>query len=257
MGQRRRRRHHLGAGDINPGIGVFLDGDVDVFHLIGGLGAIHRRIDDGVVHEQHVLLGAFVPSLGVAGELAVKIEIGAERVHQRRLVVRRAPHPAVGHARPLRDGVALRNQILARARGAEEFVGIAAGAGIGRRGQDALGLLGVQRVVEPGDRARGVAERRVRGDVLDPLAIDIDFAAIAQTFEVFRAGERPPLGADGVLGFDPVHGGSPCSCCRWRSPRRRGRQAGGHSGAERSEEPGIHNHRRFGCGPSVRLLHVW
>ena len=41
----------------------------------------------------------------------------------------------------------------------------------------------------------------MRGDVLDPLAVDIDFAAVAQAFEVFRAGERPPLGADRVLGF--------------------------------------------------------
>jgi hypothetical protein len=79
----------------------------------------------------------------------------------------------------LGDGVALRDQILARARGAEEFVGVAAGAGVGRRGQDALGFLGMQRVIEPGDLARGIAERRVRGDVLDPFAIDVDFAAIA------------------------------------------------------------------------------
>ena len=133
MRQRRRGRHHLGAGNINSGVGVFLDGDVDVLDLIGRLGAIDRRIDDGVVHEQHVLLRAPVPGLRVAGELAVEIVIGAERVHQRRLVVRRTPHPAVGHARPLRDGVALRDQILARVRGAEEFMGKAAGAGVGRR----------------------------------------------------------------------------------------------------------------------------
>ena len=206
MRQRRRGRHHLGAGHIDAGIGVFLDGDVDVLDLIDRLGAIDRRIDDGVIHEQHVLLRAPVPGLRVVGELAVEIVIGAERVHQRRLVVRRAAHPAVGHARPVRDGVALRDQFLARARGAEEFVGEAARAGVGRRGQQRLGLLVVQRVVEPRDRARGIAERRMRGDVLDALAIDVDFAAVAQAFEIFRAGERPPFGVDGVLGFDPVHG---------------------------------------------------
>ena len=123
MRQRRRGRHHLGAGNIDAGVGFFLDGDEDVLDLIDGLGAIDRRIDDGMVHEQHVLLRAPVPGLRVVGELAVEIVIGAERVHQRRLVVRRTPHPAVGHARPLRDGVALRHQFLARARGAEEFMG--------------------------------------------------------------------------------------------------------------------------------------
>ena len=36
-------------------------------------------------------------------------------------------------------------------------------------------VLGVvQRVVEPGHHARGVAEGRMRGDVLDPLAVDVD-----------------------------------------------------------------------------------
>ena len=203
--QRRRRRHHLGAGYIDPGVGVLLDGDEDVLDLIHGLGAIDRRIDDGVVHEQHVLLRAPVPGLRVAGELAVEIVIGAERIHQRRLVIGRAPHPAVGHARPVRDGVALRDQFLARARGAEEFVREAAGAGIGRPRQNPLGLLVVQRIVEPRDRARGVAESRMRGDVLDPLAIDVDLAAVAQAFEVFRARERPPFGADRVFAFDPVH----------------------------------------------------
>ena len=106
----------------------------------------------------------------------------------------------------MRDGVALADQLLARARGAEEFVGEAAGAGVGRRGQQRLGLGVMQRVVEPRDRARGIAERRMGGDVLDPLAVDIDFAAVAQAFEIFRAGERPPFLGDGVLAFDPVHG---------------------------------------------------
>ena len=59
----------------------------------------------------------------------------------------------------------------------------------------------VQRVVEPRDRARGVAERRMRGDVLDPLAVDLDLAAVAQAFEIFRAGERPALRGDHVFVF--------------------------------------------------------
>ena len=157
----------------------------------GRLHAVDRRIDDGVVHEQHVVLRARVPVRGVAGELLVERGVGAERVHQRGLVVRRAAHPAVGQPRPVRDGVALADQVLARMRDAEELVGEGARAGVGRAGQHVLLLGIVQRVIEPRDGARGVAERRMRGDVLDPLAVDIDLAAVAQAFQIFRAGERP------------------------------------------------------------------
>ena len=211
--ERRGGRHHLGAGDVDAGVGVLLDGDEHVLDLVGGLGAVDRRIDDGVVHEQDVFLRAGVPGLGVAGEAAVKFVIGAERVHQRGFVVRRAPHPAVGHARPMRDGVALGDEVLARARDAEKFVGEAARAGVGRRGQDRLGLLRMQRVIEPRDRARGIAEGRMGGDVLDAFAIDIDLAPVAQAFEIFGAGERPPFLGDGVFGSGPVHAGSPRSLC--------------------------------------------
>src|SRR6478752_2549004 len=71
----------------------------------------------------------------------------------------------------------MNNQVLARMRDAKELVGEGARAGVGRAGQDIF-LFGVmQRVIEPGDTARGIAEGRVRGDVLDPLAVDIDLAA--------------------------------------------------------------------------------
>ena len=40
----------------------------------------------------------------------------------------------------------------------------------------------VQRIVKPRDRARGVAERRMRGDVVDALAVDVDLAPVAQAF---------------------------------------------------------------------------
>src|SRR5580692_759195 len=42
------------------------------------------------------------------------------------------------------------------------------------------------------------------GDVLDPLAVDVDLAAVAQALEIFRAGERPPLCPDRVFGFHPA-----------------------------------------------------
>src|SRR5579862_5339314 len=91
-------------------------------------------------------------------------------------------------------------------------MGVATGAGVGRRGERGFGLFGVQRVVELRDRGGAVAERRVSGDVLDPLAVDIDLAAVAQRFQKFRAGERAVLaGKDcfGVVGHRLLHTYSP------------------------------------------------
>jgi hypothetical protein len=38
----------------------------------------------------------------------------------------------------------------------------------------------------------------MRGDVLDPLAVDADLAAVVQTFEIFLARERPPIHRVGI-----------------------------------------------------------
>ncbi len=234
MGERGRRRHYLGAGHIDAGIGLLLNGDEHVFDLVGSLGAVQRRIDDRVVHEQHVFLRAPIPGLGVAGELSIELVVGSERVHQGGFVVRRATHPAVGHARPLGDGIPLRNEFVARARRAEELVGVTSRPRVGRRSKQVLGLGVVQRIIEPGDRARGVAKRGVRGHVVHALAVDIDFSAVAQTGKIFRARERPPLRADRVLGLRGTHGEqAPCNIAAarhspgqvsmrppgWRSPR--------------------------------------
>src|ERR1700756_718003 len=105
------------------------------------------------------------------------------------------------------DGVALFDQLLARARGAEESVGETAGAGVGLASQQVPRLLVVERVVKPRAPARGVAKCRMRGDIRDALAVNVDFAAVAQALEIFGAGERPALGADGVLALDPCHNG--------------------------------------------------
>ena len=55
---RRRGRHHLGARHVDAGVGLLLDGDEHVLDLVGRLGAVDRRIDDGVVHEQDVVPAA-------------------------------------------------------------------------------------------------------------------------------------------------------------------------------------------------------
>src|SRR5690242_16848368 len=104
------------------------------------------------------------------------------------------------------DGIALSDQFLGRTGGTKEFVGEPAGAGVGLASQQVLGGFVMERVVKPCDRTRGVAKGRMRGHVLDPLAINVDFAAVAQALEIFGPGERPTFGAYGVLAFDPLHG---------------------------------------------------
>ena len=70
----------------------------------------------------------------------------------------------------------------------------------------------MQRVIEPRDRADRIAERRVRGDVGDALAVEIHVAAVTQAFHILRAGERAASVGDEILG---AHGSTlPC----WMAP---------------------------------------
>ena len=182
VGQRRVGCHHFRAADDNPGVGLFLQLDVDVFHLVRRLVAVDRRVNDGVVEVQAGFLNAGVPVAGVLFELAVEGRVGAERAAERGFVVRRAAHPAVAQARPLGDGVALLAQVVGAFRHAEELVGIAAAAGVGAPAERVLHLRLVQRVVHLCDGGRRVAKRRMGGDVFDALAVDINLTAVLQAF---------------------------------------------------------------------------
>ena len=152
-----------------------------------------------MVHEQHRFLRPLVPGARIAGELAVILGVGAERVHQRRLVVGGAAHPAIGQPRPFGDRNLLRLQFLGRAGDAEIAMREAARAGIGRAGEDFLSFRLVQRVVEPGQRAHRIAEAGMRGDVAHPLAVDVDLAAVLEAVDVFGAGERARIVGDVLL----------------------------------------------------------
>src|SRR5262249_18544453 len=142
--------------------------------------------------------------LRVAGELAVERVVRPQRIHQGSFVVWGAPHPAVGHAGPGRDGFALADQILARTGDAKELMRIAAVPRVGRAGQYVPGGGVVERVIELRDGARSVTERRMGGDVGNALAIDVNLATVPQAFEVFLASERPVGGADVILGPGPT-----------------------------------------------------
>src|SRR5207245_5500263 len=118
--------------------------------------------------------------------------IGAEGGEKRGLVIGRAPEPAIAQARPGGDGVTPGDEVLSRARRDEIFMGKA--APFGRAAQHALFLfmVRVQGVVEPGDHPCGVAEGRMLGDVLDPLAVDPYLATGIEAVEKLLAGVWQP-----------------------------------------------------------------
>src|SRR5262249_1449221 len=72
------------------------------------------------------------------------------------------------------------------------------------RDKNLPGLGIVQGIVQTRNRARAVAKRTMRGDVLDALAVDIDLAAVAQAFKVLGAGEWPGR-PNHVFWFLPIH----------------------------------------------------
>ena len=98
------------------------------------------------------------------------------------------------------DGALRADQVLARAGDAEVFVGVAAGAGVGGAGEDVALLRVVQGVVQAGDGADGVAQRRVGGDVLHAFAVDVDLPPVAQAGHVFGAGIGAGAVGDVVFG---------------------------------------------------------
>ena len=231
VGERRRRRHDLGAGDVDAGRRLLLHARVDVLHRLRRQVPVDRRIDQRVVHERHRLLGAHVPAPRVLGVGAVIVGHGAQRVREGRLVVGRAAHPAVGQARPAGDCLLRADQILARPRHAEITMGVAARSGVGGTGEQVLGRGIVQRIVEPCDRAHCIAERRMGSDVGHPLAVDVDRAAVAQARHVLDPGERALAIGNEVFRF--FHG-SPIP-----SPAASGRRLAGipNSPATEGERP--------------------
>ncbi len=97
---------------------------------------VNRRVDDRVVKVQAGFLNAGVPVAGVLFELAVEGRVRAQRAAEGGFVIRGAAHPAVAQARPLGDRIALLAQVIGAFRHAEEFMGIAAAAGIGVPAQE-------------------------------------------------------------------------------------------------------------------------
>ena len=147
-------------------------------------------MDDCVVPVEDPFLSLPIPAPGVVLVRLVEVGIGPECGQERRLVIRASPEPSVADPCPFGDRLEVAHTVLDRPREAEELVGHAVAAGIGP-GRDHLAPLGiVERVVEPRDRSRRVSERRVGRDVLDPLPVDVDLAAVADALQILVPGER-------------------------------------------------------------------
>ena len=176
-----------------PPLGLLGDARVDVGGPAGGAGrqvAVDRRVDDRVVDERHPLLGVPVPAPGVVLVGRVELGVRPERAQERGLVVGRAAEPAVGDARPRRDRVAAGHLLLHRRRRPE--VAMREPAPLGGLGEHVLAarVVVVQRVVQAGEHPGAVLERRVRGDVLHPLAVDPHLPPVVEALEELLAGVR-------------------------------------------------------------------
>ena len=193
VGEHAGGRELLGAGDDDAVVALLDDAGIErrVLLRMRGLAAVDLRRDDRVGDIEMVVAQALVDFLQVVGE------VGTARREQRGLrgvagdeardVIGRATHQAEGRLRPGLGGAALRPQIVVALR---DLPGPPhRRAGLGRRIGHQLAVLGRRgKVEQAGDAARRLAECRVRGDVLDAFAVDINRAPVAQRAQVFRPG---------------------------------------------------------------------
>jgi hypothetical protein len=168
---------------------------VDVRRPAGRAGrhvAVDRRLHNRVVDKRHPLLAKAIPAARILLVGLVEFGVGSQSGEKRGLVIRRAAEPAIGQPRPSGDRIARGDLILGRARCDEVFM--SKPAPIGRAGQHVflVGVVAVQRIVQPGDHPRRVAEPRMLGDLLYALAVDPYLPAVVEAVEKFlaRIGKR-------------------------------------------------------------------
>jgi hypothetical protein len=141
-----------------------------------------------VIHEEDAGSVFAVPPPCCFPKGSVIVRVSAERGHESGLVLRCPTHPAEAHPLPDRDGLGRLLEILCGIRRGEKLVG--QNAMVIDLRQDLARLRRMERVVQPGDRACGVAEGRMGRDVLDPFAAEKDLAAVSQALQVLLAGHR-------------------------------------------------------------------
>ena len=195
VGQHAAGRELLRAGDHDAVVALLHHAGVErrIALLVRGLAAVDLRRHDRVAEVEMVVAHEFIECDDVVGIL---LAAGREHAWHRRVaaeeardVVGRAPHQAEGRLRPFlleqppgaKIGVGLRDLIGAQHR--------RAGLGRGKRHQLAVGRLR-RDVVEPGDRARGLAKRLVLRDIRDLLAVEEDMPPVVERAQVFLAGAQ-------------------------------------------------------------------
>ena len=106
MRQRRAGGDDLGPADLDPPVVLLHRMHAHLGALVNGTIPINRRVDDGMIEKQHLLLWLLVPGPGVVMVRRVKLGVRPQGAEKRALIVRRPSEPAVGQARPGGDGVA-------------------------------------------------------------------------------------------------------------------------------------------------------
>ena len=208
LGQRRQRGQHPRAVDVDAGVGFLLDPQRDVgavFQRRGAGRAAALQVQQGVGQHQVVLADVLVVVVDVVLELrAVLSEVVAGGGHGHDVDVHEvgaAAHHAEGGAGPVPHHHAAGVQVFLGARHDEGRSHPVAGGGrdVGHLVADGRVVL---HIVHPRQRLHPAPQRRVGGDVLDPLAVQVDLRPV-----LLHVGDvlRPGSG---------WHGAAPCVCFR-------------------------------------------
>ena len=182
---------HLRSADDHAVISFLHDVHEDVADFMRGAAAVDGRIDEAVIQKEALRRVARVPSPRALIEGRVKLGLRCQAAHERRLVVRRAAHVAVAHARPCDDRVARFPQLLRRITRLEKFVRAHAGPVDSR--QSVARPRIVEGVIQARDGPASVAKRGMLRDVLDALAVDVNFARVPKACQIPCAVEHRVL----------------------------------------------------------------
>ena len=96
---------HLRAADDCASVRLANNVQEDVGDFVNRLHPIHRRIDEHVIQVKGLRRKKAIPSARILFERRIKLGIRSQRRHERRFVIRGAPHESVRQPRPCCNGV--------------------------------------------------------------------------------------------------------------------------------------------------------
>ena len=223
----RRCAEHLGAANGDAGRILVDDARDQILRLFApGLAALGLRIDDDVGQEQIALAGIIEiigERLGALGAVLAKdIEAHALPDQSRGQMVRRTAEKAAGQRRPGLQRFAPLHHLVVAARHLPGAVDAPVRA-VRLEGHEFEIVRMRLEVVERGGGAHRVAERGMRGDVADRLAVEKDGAAVLERLDVLGSGfaiahgSRPSVPS---LGRRQVRPSVPLMSCAASPPTR-------------------------------------